>query len=171
MSLKILQYPNVSLQKTSLEIEKITQDICSIAKKMVKTMYNARGVGLAAPQVGYLIRLIVVDVSGPEQQNNLMILINPNITPVVEAGFIEEEEGCLSVPDYRSKVKRYAKVLLDAIDLDNNAVSFEAEGLLSVCLQHEVDHLDGKLFIDRVSYLKRKLYDSRLKKKLLKNAI
>lgn len=171
MSLKILQYPDISLQKISLEVQDITQDIHNLAKQMVQTMYDAKGVGLAAPQVGYLLRLIVVDVSDPEQKSSLLVLINPKITPVIESGFIEGEEGCLSVPDYRSKVKRYAKVLLDAIDLDSNPVSFEAEGLLSVCLQHEIDHLDGKLFIDRVSYLKRKLYDGRLKKRLLKNAI
>lgn len=171
MSLKILQYPDIGLKKVSLEIQNITQDIHSIAKQMIQTMYDAKGIGLAAPQVGYLLRLIVVDVSGPEQKSSLLVLINPKITPVIESGFIEGEEGCLSVPDYSSKVKRHAKVLLDAIDLDSNPVSFEAEGLLSVCLQHEIDHLDGKLFIDRVSYLKRKLYDGRLKKRLLKNAI
>lgn len=171
MSLKILQYPNKELQKQSSNIQKVTPKLSTLAQEMAETMYRAQGIGLAAPQVGEPIRLIVVDISGPEKQEALMVLCNPQIIPVKEAGFIESEEGCLSVADYRSKVKRYAKIFLEAIDLNNKPIKLEAEGLLAVCLQHEVDHLDGKLFIDRISYLKRKFYESRIKKQVLKNLV
>ncbi len=164
MSLEILQYPNITLAKPSLEIQKITPELCRFAKEMVETMYLAEGVGLAAPQVGKNIRLIVVDVSGPERRDDLKILFNPKIIPVQDAGFIEREEGCLSVADYRAKVKRYAQVFLEAFDSNGDSISFEAEGLLAVCLQHEIDHLDGKLFIDRISRLKHKFYDNRREK-------
>lgn len=171
MSLKIVKYPDVELYKPSLDVEHITPELHTLAKDMAKLMYESEGVGLAAPQVGKHIRLIVVDVSGPERKEALMIFFNPRLTPVLEAGFLEEEEGCLSVIDYRAKVKRYAKVLLEAMNIHGESVSLEAEGLLAICLQHEVDHLDGKLFIDRISYLKRKLYDSRLKKQHAKKSL
>lgn len=166
MSLTILHYPDPLLKKMSRPIEKITEDHKILAEEMAKAMYRAEGIGLAGPQVGRLERIIVVDVSGPEARESLMVLINPVLTPDLEAGRCVGEEGCLSVPEYRSNVKRHAKVHVQALDLEGNAVEFDAENLLAVCLQHEVDHLDGKLFIDHISRLKRSLYEGRLKKQM-----
>lgn len=165
MPLIILSHPNPLLRKVSAEIPEITDDIRSLAAEMAETMYRAEGIGLAAPQVGRSIRLITVDVTGPERRECLMTLVNPVLTPVPEAGYVEGEEGCLSVEDYRAKVKRFARVLLSARDLEGKPVNLEAEDTLAVCLQHEVDHLDGKLFIDHLSRLKRSMYEARLRKK------
>lgn len=165
MSLNILTYPDPLLGRASQPVTEITDELRDIAEKMANLMYAAEGIGLAAPQVGKLIRLITVDVSGPEIRDSLMTLVNPRLTPVADAGYIEGEEGCLSVSEYRSRVKRYAEVMLDATDLEDQPVHLKAEGLLAVCLQHEVDHLDGKLFIDRISRLKRTMYEARMRKK------
>ena len=164
MSLKILKYPDPQLACKSAEIKEITEDVRELARQMIPMMYEADGIGLAAPQVGKLVRMVVIDVSGPEKREDLMVLINPKLTPVPSEGTITGEEGCLSVVGYRANVKRYAKVLLEATDLEGNPVQREAEDLLAVCLQHEVDHLDGKLFIDRISRLKRSMYEMKLKK-------
>ena len=129
---------------------------------VVKDMYTNEGVGLAAPQVGRALRLVVIDLSGPEKREGRITLVNP---VVVEAsGEQEDEEGCLSVRDYRAKVKRAAKVVVEALDLDGKPLRIEAEELFAVCLQHEIDHLDGVLFIDHISRLKRTMYDKRVKK-------
>jgi len=164
MSREILKYPNPQLSKRSQEITAITPEIAALAKDMAEAMYANRGVGLAAPQVGEPLRLIVVDISGPDERNDLKILINPVI--VHREGAVEEEEGCLSVAAFRAKVKRAQKVVVKAQDLDGNAVEIPGEDFMAVCLQHEIDHLDGILFIDHISRLKRALYDSRIKKKL-----
>ena len=164
MPLTIVKYPDPSLSLPSEPVAEITDDILQLAADMADAMYRAEGIGLAAPQVGKRLRLIVVDVTGPEERGGLMTLINPRLTPIKEAGRVEGEEGCLSVHEYRAKVKRHAMVHLEALDLDGQPVDLEAEGLLAVCLQHEVDHLDGKLFIDHISYLKRTLYDGKVKK-------
>lgn len=166
MALTILHYPDPRLKKVSAPVTSITEEHRTLAAEMAETMYRAEGIGLAGPQVGRLERIIVVDVSGPEQRNSLMTLINPELTPIPEAGRCESEEGCLSVPDYRSNVKRHAKIHVRALDLDGNVVEFDAEDLLAVCLQHEVDHLDGKLFIDHISRLKRSLFEGRIRKRL-----
>ena len=163
MILEVLTYPNPLLKQKSEPIAEITPEIRELAKNMVETMYEYDGIGLAAPQVGRLIRLITVDVSGPEAREDLMILVNPVLEPVGDEE-VESEEGCLSVEDYRSTVARAEKVKVTARDLDGNPVEFEAEGILAVCLQHECDHLDGKLFIDRISRLKRNMYDAKVKK-------
>lgn len=164
MPLTILKYPDPALALRSEEITTVTEDHKRLAAEMASVMYRAEGIGLAAPQVNHRIRMIVVDVSGPEERTGLMTLINPRLFPIVEEGRVEGEEGCLSVHEYRSKVKRYARVRLEAQDLDGNNIELEAADLLAVCLQHEVDHLDGKLFIDHISRLKRTLYDSKVKK-------
>lgn len=166
MSLTILKYPDPRLRIPATEITEITEEHRALAKEMAEIMYEAEGIGLAAPQVGQSLRLITVDVSGPEKREALLCLVNPRLTPDPEAGTVETEEGCLSVEDYRSKVKRHAKVKLNALDLDGNPVETDAEGLLAVCLQHEVDHLDGKVFLDRISRLKRALYDGKVRKRL-----
>ncbi len=164
MALSILKYPDPRLKEPCAAIDDITEEHRALAAEMAELMYKAEGIGLAAPQVGIPLRLIVMDVSGPEKRESLLCLVNPKLTPDPEAGTVETEEGCLSVRQYRSKVKRHARVHLDALDLDGNPVSMDAEGLPAVCLQHEVDHLDGKLFLDRISRLKRSLYDGRLRK-------
>ncbi|MDD6088009.1 MAG: peptide deformylase [Desulfovibrionaceae bacterium] len=166
MILPILYYPDPLLEQKSEPVTEITDEIRQLAQDMTETMYKADGIGLAAPQIGRLIRMVVIDITGPEKREDLRILINPELTPVESEGFVEGEEGCLSVRDYRSNVVRYAKVLYKALDLNGKEISGEAEGLLSVCLQHETDHLDGKVFLDRISRLKRRLYTEKLKKRL-----
>lgn len=167
--LQILFYPDPLLRKKSAVIQKITPEIRDLAKDMAETMYHAEGIGLAAPQVGRLIRLITIDISGPEKRDSLLTVVNPVLEPIPSEGYVEGEEGCLSVEDYRAKVKRYAKVVLSGLTLDNKPLNLEAEGLLAVCLQHEVDHLEGHLFIDHLSYLKRSMYEARVRKQAKKD--
>ncbi len=164
MSLKILTYPNPLLGKASLPVTKITEEIRQLVDEMTETMYKSDGIGIAAPQVGKLLRLVVIDVSGPEKRDERMVLVNPVWSPLPDAAPVESEEGCLSVPDYRSRVRRTGNVHVEATDLDGKPVSFDAEGLLAICVQHEIDHLDGKLFIDHISRLKRMMFESKLKK-------
>jgi peptide deformylase len=129
-------------------------------------MYDAPGVGLAAPQIGVSLRLAVIDVSPEDDRRPPVVLINPEF--VLREGEEEEEEGCLSVEDFRSNVVRYARVRVRATGRDGNAYEIEGEGLLARALQHELDHLDGLLFIDRISPLKRDLFKRRVKKALKK---
>ena len=159
---ELLKYPHPLLAKKSEHVQEITPEIEALAQDMADTMYEKRGVGLAAPQVGQCLRLIAIDASGPDERNELMFLVNPEIT--AQEGAVEDEEGCLSVVNYRTKVKRASKVTVKATDLSGNPVEIEAEGIKAVCLQHEIDHLDGLLFIDRISRLKRALYDGKIKK-------
>ncbi|MFV0423011.1 peptide deformylase [Oleidesulfovibrio sp.] len=159
---EILTYPDKRLAIECEDIGEITDEIRELAADMVETMYDADGIGLAAPQVGANCRLIVVDVSGPETRNDLRTYVNPRFEML--EGEVETEEGCLSVPALRSKVTRAEKIRLYAKDLEGNDVCIDADGLLSICLQHEIDHLDGTLFIDRISRLKRTLYDNKVKK-------
>jgi peptide deformylase len=168
MVLKILQYPDPILQKAAQPIVEITPEIKALAKDMAETMYAEQGIGLAAPQVGHLVRRIVVDVSHPDAEPELHTFINPELTPLGHAAIFEE--GCLSVPDFRADVERAECVLLRALDLDGKVVELKAEDMFAICLQHEVDHLDGKLFIDRISRLKRSLYVSSVKKRLKREA-
>ncbi|MDQ7031882.1 MAG: peptide deformylase [Desulfonauticus sp.] len=161
-TLKILTYPHPILKKKSIPIAQIDENIKSLVKQMATTMYENKGIGLAAPQIGQNIRLITVDISGPEKRENLLTLINPQI--IEKSGETESEEGCLSVIGYRAKVKRAAKVKVVAQNLEADRIEIEADDLLAICLQHEIDHLEGILFIDRISRLKRNLYERRLKK-------
>ena len=144
MSLKIVTYPNPLLGKPSLPITEVTDEIRKLAEEMTEAMY------IAAPQVGRLIRLVIIDVTGPEKREGKMVLVNPVWTPLPDAGYVESEEGCLSVPDYRSKVRRTARVHVEATDLDGNPVSFDANDILAICVQHEIDHLDGVLYVDKL---------------------
>ncbi|MFP5221521.1 MAG: peptide deformylase [Acidobacteriota bacterium] len=160
----ILKYPDPILSKRAQEITEITPELKELAKDMAEAMYEHRGIGLAAPQVGECCRLIAVDVSGPDERTELMFLVNPVI--VSREGEVEDEEGCLSVVQLRAKVKRSEKVVVKARDLDGKDVEIPADGILAVCLQHEIDHLDGVLFIDHISRLKRALYDNKIKKRL-----
>jgi peptide deformylase len=158
----VLTHPHPVLAQRAADIVKITPEIRQLAEDMLETMYNKEGLGLAAPQVGESCRLVVVDISGPEKRDQPQILLNPRI--VASSGLVESNEGCLSVINYRTKVQRAERVRLDALKLDGQPVDFEADGMLAICLQHEIDHLDGILFIDRISRLKRSLYEHKLKK-------
>ena len=165
---EILTYPNPLLKKAAEPVAAITPEIRELAKDMAETMYECEGIGLAAPQIGELIRLITIDLSGPTERNGLMTLVNPVLERLGDEE-VESEEGCLSVEDYRSTVVRSERVKVSALDLDGNPLEFEADDLLAICLQHECDHLEGKLFIDRISRLKRNLYDAKVKKWLRLN--
>ena len=162
MPLEILKYPHPVLAQKAAPITEITPEIRQLAADMAEAMYANQGVGLAAPQVGRALRLVVIDLSGPEKREGLITLVNPVITAA--SGEQEDEEGCLSVRDYRTNVKRAATVMVTATDLDGNPLCLTADGLLAVCLQHEIDHLDGVLFIDHISRLKRAMYDKRVKR-------
>ncbi|MFQ5850494.1 MAG: peptide deformylase [Candidatus Binatia bacterium] len=162
--LEILKYPDPTLGKVSLPVEAIAGDTIRLIEDMVETMYAAPGVGLAAPQVGRLERIVVLDVDYENPGKNLIRLINPEIRHA--EGEIVWEEGCLSVIDLTAEVKRAARLEVVGLNEKGKKVRVEGEGLLAVALQHEVDHLDGKLFIDRISRLKRELYARRLKKML-----
>ena len=162
MARELLKYPHPALSKKALAISEVTADIRDLAREMTDIMYANRGIGLAAPQVGESVRLIVLDLSGPDERTELTYLVNPVL--VSQDGIQEEEEGCLSVVSFRTKVKRSANVAVKALDLDGNPQIIEASELKAACLQHEIDHLDGVLFIDRISRLKRALYEGKIKK-------
>lgn len=132
---------------------------------MAETMYKAPGVGLAAVQVGLDKSMIIYDIAPQDEEHDLHVLINPKII-AREGEIISENEGCLSVPDFRADVNRAAKVLVEGVDRDGNPQRFDAEGLMAIVLQHEIDHLNGTLFIDHISKLKRQLYARRVKKQL-----
>ena len=166
--LEILKYPEATLQKVSAPVKNITAQTVQLIDDMLDTMYAAPGVGLAAPQVGALERIIVMDVDHENPHKQIYKLINPVVTRA--EGEIVWEEGCLSVVDFTAEVKRAAQVEVVALDENDKEFQIEAEGLLAVALQHEIDHLDGKLFIERISRLKRDLY-SRRRKKMLRTGV
>ena len=158
--LDILQYPDPYLRHKAAPVEAVDDSIRALVDDMLETMYAAPGIGLAATQVGIDKRIAVIDVS--ESKDDPLVLINPEI--LTPAGRETSEEGCLSIPEVIEKVTRPECVTLRALDREGNAFELHAEGLLAVCIQHEVDHLDGRLFIDRLSMLKRQ----RIEKRLLK---
>ncbi|OGW30477.1 MAG: peptide deformylase [Nitrospirae bacterium GWC2_42_7] len=160
--LEIKKYPDKILKKKTSPVDSIDDELQSLIDNMIETMYAAPGVGLAAPQVGVSKRLAVLDISSKEDKFPLIVLINPVISN--KEGIIEFEEGCLSVPDYTAKVERAEQVLVNAVDRQGKPFEIEAEGLLAIALQHEIDHLDGVLFIDRISPLKREFFKKRYKK-------
>lgn len=159
---KILTYPATVLKEQAQPVQNIDGRIDALVHDMLDTMYAAPGVGLAAPQVGVSERVIVLDVDHDNPGTNRLMLINPVI--VEREGSILWEEGCLSVVDYTAEVKRSARVLVKAWTTDQKEIEIEADELLAVALQHEIDHLEGKLFIDRLSRLKRDLYRRKVKK-------
>lgn len=162
--LEILKYPDVALKQTSLPVKNIDGGIAQLVNDLLDTMYAAPGVGLAAPQVGARQRIIVLDIEHDNPGKTVYKLINPVITRA--EGEVVWEEGCLSVVDFTAEVRRSAQIEVTAFNENQKEVKIEAEGLLAVALQHEIDHLDGKLFIDRISRLKRELYARRRKKML-----
>jgi peptide deformylase len=158
--LPILHHPDPRLRKKTPPVQKFDAALQKLIDDMFETMYAAPGVGLAANQVGVQLRLAVMDCS--DEHNQPLVMINPEV--VEPSDRVEMEEGCLSVPDIRDKVQRYNKLKLRALDREGKPYELEAEGLMAQCVQHEIDHLDGKLYIDYLSSLKRE----RIKKKLLK---
>ncbi|MBE0502252.1 MAG: peptide deformylase [Desulfuromonadales bacterium] len=160
--MKIYHYPEPVLAKESEPIIDIDAAIRQLVNDMAETMYAAPGVGLAAPQVGVSKRLIVLDCSGRDEEPQLIAAINPEIIAAQGESF--EEEGCLSVPGYYCKVKRNEEVTVCYLDLDGVKQTILADGLLAVAFQHEIDHLNGILFVDRLSPLKRGLFKKKYPK-------
>jgi peptide deformylase len=164
----VLQFPDPRLKRVSEPIEKITDEIRTLAQDMLEVMYDEPGIGLAAPQVGEAVRLIVVDTEWKDEEAGAerrpLVLVNPEI--VEREGSLIWNEACLSVPDYSAEVERAARVRVRGLDLEGKEVIEDASDLRAVCFQHEIDHLDGILFIDRISRLKRSLYVSKRKKAL-----
>lgn len=164
--LDICTYPEKILRERAKPITNIDEEIARLADHMAQIMYNAPGIGLAANQVGVPKRLLVADVSAQIAESDLIVLANPEI--IAAEGELTIEEGCLSVPDYQAEVKRHERVTVRGLDIHGEEVEIEAEGLLAVVLQHEIDHLNGILFIDRISRLKRELFKRKLRKKRAK---
>jgi len=158
--LPILQYPDERLHKVAKKIDQVDNGIRKLVRDMAETMYSAPGVGLAATQVDQHIRLIVIDVS--ETHDDLKVFINPEL--LQGEGQKENEEGCLSVPGIYEKVSRAERVTVRALDEHGKPFTLEAEGLLAVCIQHEMDHLQGKVFVEYLSHLKQTRIRSKLKK-------
>jgi peptide deformylase len=164
--LEIQKYPEPVLKETARQVEQITDDIQCLIDNMADTMYDAPGIGLAANQVGALHRVIVFDITPKEEGRNLSVIINPEI--VAASGDLVYQEACLSVREYACDVRRKACITVAGLDREGKPVQIEAQDLLAVVLQHEIDHLDGILFIDRISRLKRSLYNRQLQKILKK---
>ena len=159
---EILRYPEPLLKQKSVPVTEFNDELKQLADDMAETMYAAPGVGLAAPQVGVLQRLIVLDCSASDEPDDLLVAVNPEI--IAGEGDSLEEEGCLSVPGYWASVKRHVTATIRYQDTDGNVHERAADGLLAIGMQHEVDHLEGVLFVDRLSPLKRSI----LRKKYLK---
>ena len=160
--LRILHYPDERLRRVADPVEEITPEVAELIQAMIRTMYQAPGVGLAATQVGVPLRLAVIDLSAGKEPDGLRVLVDPEI--LERRGEEEEEEGCLSVPDVSEPVRRAAWVRVAHRDGQGRPQEFEAQGLLARAVQHEVDHLDGILFIDRLSPIRRDMVKRRIKK-------
>lgn len=160
--LEILKYPHPILRKRSEAVSQINKKVEKLIEDMRETMYEAGGIGLAACQVGVPQRVIVLDVSPMDPQHSFFALINPEI--ISEEGEIDHEEGCLSVPDCLEKVKRKEKVCVRGLSPDGREMEMTGEGILAIAIQHEIDHINGILILDRVSRLKREIYRNKLKK-------
>jgi peptide deformylase len=164
-TLEILTYPNQFLMQPTQPVENIDGMLQKLIDDMAATMYAAPGVGLAAIQVGCDKSILIYDISPPEEGRSLQVLINPRIVSS-QGEVLSENEGCLSVPDYRADVKRATEIVVEGVDREGKPVTIEAEGFPAIVLQHEIDHLNGTLFIDRLSALKRELYKRRVLKQL-----
>lgn len=159
--LKILQYPDPRLHMVAKKVDQVTDDTRRLVRDLTETMYAAPGVGLAATQVDVHLQVIVADIS--EDRNQLRVFINPEI--LARSGEEECEEGCLSVPGIYEKVRRAEKVTVRALDAHGKPFTLEADGFLAVCIQHEMDHLNGKVFVEYLSQLKQTRIRSKLKKR------
>ena len=160
--LEILHYPDPALRNTAKPVQQVDDGIRKLIDDMLETMYEAPGIGLAAIQVGVAKRVITVDIS--HERNDPHCLVNPEV--IETEGEVETEEGCLSVPEYYDTVARAESIKVRALNREGETIEFEADGMLAVCIQHEIDHLDGKLFVDYLSQLKQR----RLRKKMKKQA-
>ncbi len=161
--LDICIHPHPTLRETAAPIEKVDDGICQLIDNMAETMYKAPGIGLAANQVGRAIRLVVIDLQKPEHQTGLIVLVNPKI--VHAEGKLTFEEGCLSIPEYYADVKRHEAVVVEGYDKQEKPVRIETSGILAVVLQHELDHLEGTLFIDHMGPIKRDIFRRKWKKR------
>ena len=157
--LKILIFPDPKLRKVAKNVDKFDKSLEMLSKNMLKTMYEAEGIGLAATQVDIHIRLVVMDLS--EERNEPRVFVNPEYT-ILDKSPLTYEEGCLSIPGFNEEISRPSKILLKWQDLQGNFHEEKPEGIFTVCAQHEIDHLDGKLFVDYLSPIKR----DRIRKKL-----
>ncbi len=164
--LKVLRYPDARLHKIAEPVKLFDRSLKRLVADMAETMYAAAGIGLAATQVDVHKQVIVVDVS--ERRDSLVVLVNPEI--VESSGVSDIEEGCLSVPGIYETIERAERVRVRALDQNGNLFTLEAQGLLSVCIQHEMDHLQGKVFIERLSPLKQQRIRARIAKQLRKSA-
>ncbi len=160
--LNILEFPDPRLRTIAEPVEQVDDEIRQLVDDMFETMYDAPGIGLAATQVNVHKRVVTIDIS--EEGNDPLVLINPEFT-VLQDDLEEMQEGCLSVPGFYEEVKRPNRILLKAIGRDGKPYELEAEGLLAVCIQHELDHLNGKLFVDYLTALKRNRIRGKLEKK------
>jgi peptide deformylase len=158
--LSILEFPDPRLRRVAKPVEQVTDRERQLAADMLETMYDARGIGLAATQVNEGVRVVVMDLS--EERNEPRYFINPEI--IDRSGSQTCEEGCLSVPGIYAEVERAEQVRVRALGLDGEPFELDADGLLAVCIQHEIDHLDGKVFVDYLSPLKRRMVEKRLRK-------
>lgn len=161
--LPIITAPDPRLKKKSQPVEKVDAEIRQLMDDMLETMYAAPGIGLAAPQVGVTKRVIVVDVAGKDEEPNPLKMANPEVVWVSDED-ATYEEGCLSVPDHYAEVARPAQARIRFLDEENEIREIEADGLLATCVQHEIDHLDGILFVDHISSLKRNMILRKLQK-------
>jgi peptide deformylase len=162
MPLEIVKYPDPVLERPAERVTEFNDELRKFVDDMFESMYAAKGIGLAAPQVGVSKRLTVIDLSFKERPEDKIVLINPEI--ILREGKQYEEEGCLSLPEIREKVSRAAKVTVRAQDIDGNGFEMDGTELLARAFQHEIDHLDGILFFRRVSALKRDLILRRIRK-------
>jgi peptide deformylase len=160
--LRIRHYPDPVLKQVAAPVTVFDEPLKALAKDMAETMYAAPGVGLAAPQVGISKRLVVIDCAPKGNPPQLLYVVNPEI--VAASGDSVEEEGCLSIPGYYARVPRQAEVQVRFLDLDGNPQELAADGLLAIAFQHEIDHLDGILFVDRLSPLKRGIFRKKYQK-------
>jgi peptide deformylase len=166
--LDILTYPDKTLKRQTSPLENIDGKVQEMIDAMAGTMYDAPGIGLAAIQVGWEKSVLTYDISPRDDSRELHVLVNPKII-TREGQIISENEGCLSVPDFRADVKRSEYITVEGHDREGNPIRLDAEGLLAIVLQHEIDHLNGTLFIEHISSLKRQMYKRRVKKQLKGN--
>ena len=170
--LNIVEYPDPFLARKAIPVKEIDKKVLKLIEDMEETMFDAPGVGLAAPQVGSNLRVIVYnpdagmesDEESSTEKKHVTALINPEII-AASGKIVSENEACLSVPDYSADVKRYEKVTVRALNIEGKQLEFSTEGIQAVIMQHEIDHLDGILYIDRISLLKRKMYRKKLNKR------
>jgi peptide deformylase len=163
--LEILTYPNKTLSQATSPLDNIDGKVQEMIDGMASTMYEAPGIGLAAIQVGWDKSVLIYDIAPRDESRELNVLVNPKII-TQEGQILSENEGCLSVPEFRADVKRSEFVTVEGHDREGKPIRLDAEGILAVVLQHEIDHLNGTLFIERISSLKRQMYKRRVKKQL-----